>query len=172
MPNDPESFFLIRTFRPEDADACRHLYVEGLIGGKLADNDTGYDIDDIPGCYLRHACNHFWVAQLRDGKIVGMIGVQQHDAGVGEIRRLRVAAGFRRRGIGSALIRTALQFCQEHQYIKIELDSYVEREPALRLFEKFRFRHERTRDINGKSLMYFYLDFYRREQDPHREGAD
>ena len=36
-----------------------------------------------------------------------MIGVQHHEEGSGEIRRLRVAEGFRRRGIGSALVEAA-----------------------------------------------------------------
>ncbi|MCS7034496.1 MAG: hypothetical protein NZ561_10970 [Phycisphaerae bacterium] len=39
--------YVVRSFRPEDLDACRKLYVEGLLGGKLAENDTGQDIDDI-----------------------------------------------------------------------------------------------------------------------------
>ena len=36
----------------------------------------------------------------------------------------------------------------------------MEREPAIKLFEKFRYLHSRTRDINGKELLYFYLDIY------------
>ena len=36
----------------------------------------------------------------------------------------------------------------------------MEREPAIKLFEKFRFRHNRTRNVGGKDLMYFYLDLY------------
>ena len=35
-----------------------------------------------------------------------------------------------------------------------------EQEPAIKLFEKFRFRHDKTRTVNGKELMYFYLDLY------------
>jgi hypothetical protein len=37
----------IRSFRPADLPACRKLYIEGLLGGSLAENDTGLDIDDI-----------------------------------------------------------------------------------------------------------------------------
>src|SRR5690349_851269 len=37
----------VRTYRPEDLSVCRQLYREGLIGGQLAENDTGLDIDDI-----------------------------------------------------------------------------------------------------------------------------
>jgi ribosomal protein S18 acetylase RimI-like enzyme len=93
-----------------------------------------------------------------------MIGVQHHDEGVGEIRRLRVKEDWRRRGIGSKLIETAVKFCHDHQYLKVTLDTFVEREPAIKLFEKFRFHHSRTRNVQGKELMYFYLDLYTGEQ--------
>ena len=38
------------------------LYREGLLGGKLAENDTGLDIDDIESAYMKPG-NHFWVAE-------------------------------------------------------------------------------------------------------------
>ncbi len=93
-----------------------------------------------------------------------MVGVQQYDDGVGEIRRLRVAVPFRRRGIGSALIETAVSFCRERQYLKIKLDTYMEHEAASRLFKRFGFLHDRTRILGDKQLMYFYFDLYSREQ--------
>lgn len=154
----------IRSFRPSDLPACRVLYREGLLGGKLAENDTGLDIDDIESAYMKPG-NHFWVAESEDGRIVGMIGVQHHDEGVGEIRRLRVAQDLRRRGIGSRLVEVAVKFCHDHQYLKVTLDTFVEREAAVRLFEKFRFRHSRTRSVVGKELMYFYLDLYSEQHD-------
>jgi ribosomal protein S18 acetylase RimI-like enzyme len=155
-----ETSLKIRSFQPSDLAACRKLYVEGLLGGKLAENDTGLDIDDIEQAYMKPPGNHFWVAESETGEVVGMIGVQHHDEGTGEIRRLRVKQELRRRGIGSALVETALQFCQSHGYLKITLDTFMEREPAIKLFEKFRFRHSRTKDINGKEMMFFYLDLY------------
>jgi ribosomal protein S18 acetylase RimI-like enzyme len=166
----------IRSFRPSDLPACRVLYREGLLGGKLAENDTGLDIDDIESAYMKPG-NHFWVAETADAKIVGMIGVQHHDEGVGEIRRLRVLSDFRRRGIGSKLVEMAVKFCHDNNYLKITLDTFVEREAAIKLFEKFRFRHSRTRNVQGKDLMYFYLDLYtgepRRgaEEHQHHQGA-
>jgi ribosomal protein S18 acetylase RimI-like enzyme len=99
---------------------------------------------------------------------VGMIGVQHHEEGVGEIRRLRVRQDMRRKGIGSALVEQALKFCQENSYLKITLDTFWEREPAIKLFEKFRFRHSRSRNVAGKELMYFYLDLYMREEHSHQ----
>jgi ribosomal protein S18 acetylase RimI-like enzyme len=92
-----------------------------------------------------------------------MIGVMRQESGVGEIRRLRVRTDARRRGIGAKLLEAAVQFCKDHQYLKIRLDTYMDREPAIHLFEKFKFRHSRTRDLNGKQLLYFYLDLYSNE---------
>jgi len=150
--------FKLREFAPSDLAACQTLYREGLLGPALADNDTGSDIDDIAAAYAPPD-NRFWVA-IVDGRIVGMIGVQHHDEGVGEIRRLRVNQNFRRRGIGKALIETAVKFCQDSHYLKITLDTYVERDAAISLFKKFRFTHSRSKQLAGKELMYFYLDLY------------
>jgi ribosomal protein S18 acetylase RimI-like enzyme len=156
-----ETSVRIRSFRAEDLPACRQLYVEGLLGGKLAENDSGLDIDDIDQAYMRTEGNHFWVAEA-DGsnEVVGMIGVQHFSEGDAEIRRLRVRSDMRRRGIGSRLVEQALLFCQQCGYLKIALDTFMEREPAVKLFEKFHFRHNRTRNVSGKELMYFYLDLY------------
>lgn len=150
----------IRSFEPRDQSSCRRLYVYGLVGGKLADNDSGVDIDDIQSAYMRSPDDHFWVAENDDGQIIGMIGVQHHEKSCGAVRRLRVAIDHRRRGIGSALVEAALDFCQRRHHVKVTLDTFLDHEPAVRLFQKFNFRHDRTRDIGGKQLMYFYLDLY------------
>jgi ribosomal protein S18 acetylase RimI-like enzyme len=159
-PALPDLPITIRTYRPEDRDACRSLYVDGLTGGKIAANDTGLDIDDVPTAYLSGQDDHFWVAINPEGEVVGMIGVQRCDDGMGEIRRLRVRKDSRRRGVGSALMETAIKFCRERQFLKITLDTFMDRDPAIRLFEKFAFNHSRTRTVGEKELLYFYLDLY------------
>lgn len=161
---------IIRSFKSIDLPACQKLYKEGLLGGKLAENDTGLDIDDIESAYMRPDGNHFWIAETKPGnsgekpQVVGMIGLQHHDEGAAEMRRLRVAQEWRRRGIGSKLIEKALAWCHDHNYLKLTLDTFVERDAAIKLFEKFHFRHNRTREVNGKELLYFYLDIYGREE--------
>jgi len=166
MESSPAIPFCIRSFRPEDHKACEILYREGLVGGQIADNDTGLDIDDIQFAYMTSPNSHFWIAETQEGscEIVGMIGVQQHEESVGEIRRLRVREDYRRKGIGSALVETAIRFCRDRGFLKIALDTFMEREPAIRLFEKFHFRHTRTRSVAGKEIMHFYLDLYQRDR--------
>jgi len=167
-PPSPDAPVNVRSFQPSDQAACNKLYREGLIGGKLSENDTCVDLDDIQSVYMRPG-SHFWVAEAPGAGVVGMIGVQHHDEGSGEIRRLRVALDFRRRGIGSALVEAAVRFCEERNYLKVTLDTFMEREPAVRLFEKFRFRHFRTRKVAGKELMYFLLDLYAGDQHPQQQ---
>ncbi len=162
MSTEPE--VQIRSFRAEDLDGCRKLYVDGLLGGKLAENDSALDIDDIDRAYMHQPGNHFWVACTDGGELIGMIGVQHYDSAVGEIRRLRVREEYRRRGIGTRLVETALKWCQDHNYLKVTLDTFMEREPAVKLFEKFNFKHSKSRNVNGKDLLYFYLDIYGGEQ--------
>ena len=155
---------VVRSFRDDDLRACRVLYREGLLAGRLAENDTGYDIDDIHSAYMHSDGDHFWVAVDPSNQIVGMIGVQQHEVGQAEIRRLRVRVDVRRRGVGSSLVETAVRFCNDHGCLKVALDTFVDREPAIKLFEKFHFRFARTKKFGEKELLYFYLDLY--------EGSD
>jgi ribosomal protein S18 acetylase RimI-like enzyme len=158
----------IRSYQAADQAACQKLYLEGLIGGRIAANDLGLDIHDIPAAYLAGPESHFWVAENAQGEIVGTVGVQQTDPGVGQIRRLRVRQDSRRRGVGSALMETAVKFCREQQFLKITLDTFMEREPAIHLFEKFHFNHSRTRKVGEKELLYFYLDLYQTDR-THRK---
>ncbi|MEM6313244.1 MAG: GNAT family N-acetyltransferase [Planctomycetota bacterium] len=150
----------IRSFKTEHADAVRMLYEEGLLGGQLAENDTALDIDDVDFAYMTSPGSHFWVALDDASDVVGTIGVQSHEEGVGEIRRLRVRPDCRRQGVGSKLLEQAIRFCRTSNFLKIMLDTHMEREPAIKLFEKFRFRHGKTRASNGKEMLVFYLDLY------------
>jgi ribosomal protein S18 acetylase RimI-like enzyme len=166
----------IRSFEPADLPACRKLYVQGLLGGHLAENDTGLDIDDIESVYMHTNGNHFWVAEGRPGQIIGMIGVQHHDQGVGQIRRLRVCPDHQRRGIGKSLLETAIKFCEENQYLKVTLDTFSERAYVIEMFKKIGFVHGETRHFAGKDLMNFYFDLYagtprRSKEDGHQDGG-
>lgn len=151
---------MIRSFRPSDAEVCKRLYYEGRIAGKNAENDTGLDIDDIQCAYMNVPGGHFWVAENDAGEVVGMIGVQQHSTGEGEIRRLRVRPDQRGKGIGSMLLEIAIRHCKESQHLKVTLDTFMDPEPAFKMFTQFKFKHSRTRELGDKSLHYFYLDLY------------
>jgi ribosomal protein S18 acetylase RimI-like enzyme len=173
MPEAPvdNSGFRIRDFLPQDAQACLRLYVEGLIGGSLSPNDTALDVDDIHKAYMSDSGSHFWVAEAPGPQVVGMIGVQAQEEHACEIRRLRVALTHRGQGIGTRLVQTAVEFCHDRGYLKVALDTYIERDSAVALFDKLGFRLSRTWEVGGKQVLQFYLDLYHQPR-PAAGGGD
>jgi len=145
----------------QDQPAIEQLYLGGGEDGHLRDNDTGADIIHLRDAYLHpDGTSGFWVALL-DGGIIGMIGVQRTSDDSADVRRLRVLPQYRRRGVGSRLLETAIDFCREQGYLKVVLDVRVERAPAVAMFQKFGFTHAADRDVDGRQTIDFYLDLYR-----------
>ena len=145
----------------DDHAAVRDLFENGLIEGFVAENDTGADMENIAEAYFSdEGQSALWVADY-DQTVIGMIGVQKTSQHGAEIRRLRVRSDYRRQGVGSRLLEEALAFCLHHSYLKVSLDVRIERGPAIALFEKFGFTLNRSREVNGRRLLDFYLDLYR-----------
>ena len=145
----------------DDHAAVRDLFENGLIEGFVAENDTGADMENIAEAYFSdEGQSALWVADY-DQTVIGMIGVQKTSQHGAEIRRLRVRSDYRRQGVGAKLMEQALAFCLHHSYLKVSLDVRIERGPAIALFEKFGFQLNRTREVNGRRLLDFYLDLYR-----------
>jgi RimJ/RimL family protein N-acetyltransferase len=42
----------------------------------------------------------------------------------------------------------------------VTLDTFVDHEPAIKLFQKFHFHLSRTKRLGDRDLLYFYLDLY------------
>lgn len=146
-----------------DHPAVIELFREGLDEGHIRANDTGADIENLQDAYFNDdGESSFWVARYH-GEVIGMIGVQQTNENTAEVRRLRVRDGYRRRGVGTKLMERALTFCHEHSYLKVVLDVRIERGPAISLFEKFGFVLARSRDIDGRKMLDFYVDLYREQ---------
>lgn len=164
IPSNDSTYSAIRLANDSDQTALRELFQEGVIEGQVPYNDTGADIDNLQeGYFSDEGSSAFWVAIYED-TVIGMIGVQNTADNSAEIRRLRVRKGHRRRGVGTQLLECALNFCREHGYLKIVLDVRIERGPAITMFEKFGFVLSRTRDIDGRKMLDFYLDLYREPQ--------
>ena len=150
----------IRMATPADQAAIQALYNESLSEGAIPGNDTGADIENLTVGYLAEdGESGFWVAEY-DGTIIGMVGALRTAENRAELRRLRVCDPFRRKGIGTMLLREALTFCAHHGYLKVILDVRIEGAPAIAMFEKFGFKHSRTRNVDGRELLDFYLDLY------------
>ncbi len=150
----------IQAATEKDQPVLLELFRESLLEGQVRGNDTGADLDNLhEGYFHDEGGSGFWVARYGDD-VIGMVGVQRTSENAAEIRRLRVRAAYRRCGVGTRLMEQALSFCQRHGYLKIVLDVRIERAPAIALFEKFGFKHFRTREIEGRKTLDFLLDLY------------
>ena len=162
----------VRSFRPEDQQAVSQLYTHGLLAGQIAPNDTGADIENIGEAYFDDPRHHFWVAE-RHGEILGMIGVASDEPHTAEIRRLRVFPEHQSSPIADQLMRTALDHCKHHGYLKVVLDTrFQTQSEALKLLDRLGFQHTRTRSHHGKDMLEFYLDLYRQPKHNPDEQPD
>ena len=152
---------IVRTFERKDQPAVSRLYTEGLLAGQIAPNDTGADIENIREGYFQDEKQHFWVAESESG-VIGMIGVARDEDHSAEIRRLRVdPATPHQMDVARLLVETAVNHCKHHGFIKVLLDTRFEHETAKGLFDRLGFQHTRTRSVQGKEMLEFYLDLYR-----------
>ena len=142
----------IRTARPEDAAT---LVALGATVGREPEawllNTDGWRSVGEERRYLRALKRHpdaaVFVAE-DDGAIVGRLSVSRdphtasrHVADLG----LMVASGYRRRGIGRALLEQAVDWARDAGVRKLELHVFPWNEPALRLYEQFGFEREGLR---------------------------
>jgi ribosomal protein S18 acetylase RimI-like enzyme len=152
---------VVRLAREEDYATIQELFRAGLLDGMVPPNDTGADMENVrAGYFSDNGQSGFWVA-AHGGDVIGMIGVQKTSDHGAEIRRLRVREDYRRRGVGTRLMQQAMSFCRRHGYLKVILDVRIERGPAIALFQKFGFQLARSREIEGRKTLEFYLDLYR-----------
>ena len=154
---------VIRTFRPDDADAVRRLFARGqrdFAAGLEAEVEAyisrslAADLADIPQHYLSQAGSRFWVAEV-EGRVRGMVAVQRQSADEGELRRMSVAADVRRRGVGWKLLETVEAFCREQGYQRITLSTVTQLQPAIAMYRRFGFRQVGEEPYGAMTVQFF-----------------
>ncbi len=145
------SDLIIRSFQPEDQTAVKNLVLDGLKDrwNKL-DPFKNPDLDDIGATYA----GGFFRVAVWDGRIVGTGVLIPHAEGEAEICRMSVAPSFRRRGIGSAILRRLMDDARSAGYRKIILETTSTWNDAVAFYQKhgFRITHLRGGDT------YFLLE--------------
>ena len=146
---------IIRPARPDDAAT---LVALGAAVGRESEgwllNTDGWRSVGEERRYLRALKRHpdaaVFVAE-DDGAVVARLSVardphqsSRHVAHLG----LMVAAGYRRRGIGRALLEQAVAWARDAGVRKLELHVFPWNEPAIRLYEQFGFKREGFREAH------------------------
>ena len=80
-------------------------------------------------------------AALAAGEVVGFLFVLESSFGFGEIGMI-VAAEWRGRGVGTALVAAAIEWARERGLHKLTLSVFPQNEAAIALYRKFRFVEE------------------------------
>lgn len=116
-------------------------------------NDS--DVNDITGTYKQKGSN-FYVALEKD-RIVGCIGIKKEDPNCALLRRFFVNPAYRRKGIGTVLLKEALSFCKKNGYREIVFRATSKMKEALKLLKKHGFLEKESYDLDGFFIHRFIL---------------
>ncbi len=160
-PHDTFADPNIRDAIPGDQPEVLRLFHIGSLDPDAPElHDPPNDIYDFQTAWLDNDAANLWVLDGDADALVGMVGVRERNEGTAELCRLRVDPGYRNKGVGRRLVQHAVEYCRTRDYLKVILDSYVQRTSAIALFEHLGFRPAGEHVKAGKRVMDFYLDLY------------
>jgi len=147
---------MVRFYKPEDSEGVKELILSILTKEYPFDKNAYADSDilDIKGTYLGER-NAFFVFQ-KGKKIVGTVGIKGDSEKTALLRRLFVDSSFRRKGIGSNLLKSGIAFCRESGYNEIVFRATDRMKSAMKLMEKQGFE-----EIENIEVMGFHIHMYR-----------
>ena len=139
----------IRRFDKKDAAGVKELILTILTKeypfDKSAYSDSDLDkVDEVYG----GSKDSFFVSD-DGGSIAGTVGIKEDDKDSALLRRFFVSPDHRRRGVGSALLNEALEFCRKEGYKKVIFRCTDRMRDAMRLCEKKGFREIESIDMGG-----------------------
>lgn len=150
----------IRRYQPRDNEQVWALHWEGLVGATREQPkvDPVYDADltRIEEEYLIEGSN-FWVVEGTDG-LIAMSAVQRVDERTGRLRRMRVTAYWRRRGVAKALLAEAINFCRGCGYSHLILDTTEQQTAAQQMYASAGFTKVGERKLGPYTLYDYVLD--------------
>ncbi len=146
--------FDITEYNDEFQKAVINLVGKELRSWKvLAPSDdpiTDEDLYNIPTLYAGR--NRFWVA-LKDGEVIGTVGVREFKDDTAIIRRMFVLDEFHGAGVGQSLLDTAIRFVRKNKYKEIILNSH----PLLTRSHRFYQKNGFVLEGKDKERLHFRL---------------
>jgi putative acetyltransferase len=181
MAASPSSSIVIRSYQPSDLSICQTLLLDAHKDyGHPAEYHTHAfetDMVDIEKNYLQVPNAHWWVAvSTDDNHIVGQVAVQPLRLGdrvyyrqasvderdqICELRRMAVAPNAQKRGIGSLLLSTVLDFARQHGYRQVHLTNLTNMGKACAFYEKHGF-------VKGRIDRYSLEQIARKQQEQQK----
>ena len=146
--DDLDAETIIRPFVEEDATEVRELFV--IVNRLLSpphlrnafetyiDRSLTEEVGRI-AAYYGERRGGFWVA-VREGKVVGMFGLETTSPGSLELRRMYVAPSARRTGIARSMLSFAENECRRRKAGRLELSTSEVQPAALELYRRAGYR--------------------------------
>lgn len=133
-PGDPSMVCYFQYKLYEKQYHFNGLYEQEMLGGmaELYDDSEG---------------SQMWVAEL-DGKIVGDIAVIKRGHDKAQLRWFGVDMSLQGQGLGSRLLKTAMNFCEKKGYAHLTLSTFDLLKPARHLYGKFGFHKIKSEPYN------------------------
>jgi L-amino acid N-acyltransferase YncA len=134
--------FVVRAAQAGDARAVAEIFAAVAEERDGIATEPPVDIDERTALFARSAGGSF-VAVAR-GRIIGMLHVEVSRYGFGEFAML-VERGWRGRGVGSALVRAAVDWARGRGLHKVCLEVFAHNAAAIALYRKSGFIEEGRR---------------------------
>ena len=99
----------------------------------------------------------FWCL-LKDGNVAGTAALKRIDESTSELKALYLSREMRGKGFGYMLLNQTVDYARSREYKRIVLDSMSKYTDALRLYEKYGFKHiERYNDNQYADVFMEYV---------------
>ena len=94
-----------------------------------------------------------------NGEIAGTVALRKLSEGVFEFTKMAVGENFRRKGIAEALTHASFEKAKELGATKVILYSYTKNAAAIKLYEKFGFKHLPVKnDVYARANLKMQID--------------
>lgn len=114
-------------------------YIAGL-GFDVDFQDVESELANLSGQYGPQVRGVALIATSADGQAIGITGVRQLDANVGELKRMYVRPDWQGRGTGSSLCAAAIAEAKALGYRALRLDTLERMPGALAIYESAGFK--------------------------------
>lgn len=126
------------------ADALHRDDVVALVRSHVADmhrHSPARSVHALAPSALRALATGFWVARDASGELMGCGALQEVAADHGEIKSMRTADGYLRRGVAAAILAQLLQSARDRgmRRVSLETGSAAAFAPAQALYARFGF---------------------------------
>lgn len=147
----------VKNYKPEDSEGVRIL-IASILKDEYPFDMNAYsetDINDISGIYSGER-NAFFV--IKDGaRVVGTVGVKNESDKTALLRRFFVDKSYRKKGLGTELLKKALDFCKSTGYKEMVFRATDRMKDAMRLLEKNGFEKIETLKVGGFHIHKYLL---------------